>query len=292
MADRALVLGSGGVTGRAWEWGMLAGLQRAGVLLAAADLVIGTSAGAAVGAALASGVDPAEYYERELARPASGELVGRLGGAMLLRWARIGIAHRSGTPEALGQAFGRLAVGARTVTQERRLADLSTRLPGLHGWPRRLLITAVDAASGERVVLDEASDVSILTAVAASCAVPGVWPPVTVGGRRLIDGGIRSPANADLAAGCARVVVLAPTPAGFQPGSAATAQVAGFGDRAVVLAPDRTAKRAFGRDSLDPAHRAAAAAAGFAQAAQEAARVAEVWGDPGGAGEALRDLSI
>lgn len=280
MADRALVLGSGGVTGRAWEWGMLAGLQQAGVPLAAAEpLVIGTSAGAAVGAALASGVDPTEYYERELARPAPGELVGRLGGAMLLRWARIGLAHRSGTPEEFGQAFGRLALGARTVTQERRLADLSTRLPGLRDWPHRLLITAVDAVSGERVVLDETSQVPILRAVAASCAVPGVWPPVTVGDRRLIDGGIRSPANADLAAGCDRVLVLAPTPAGFQPGSAATAQVAAFGDRAVVLAPDRTAKRAFGRDSLDPAHRAAAAEAGFAQAAQEAARVAEMWGE-------------
>jgi NTE family protein len=171
------------------------------------------------------------------------------------------------------------------VTQERRLADLSTRLPGLRAWPRRLLVTAVDAVSGERVVLDEASDVPILTAVAASCAVPGVWPPVTVGDRRLIDGGVRSPANADLAAGCDRVVVLAPTPTGFRPGSAAAAQVAAFGDRAVVLAPDRTAKRAFGRDRLDPAHRAAAAQAGFAQAAHEAARVATVWGDASDSGE-------
>ena len=54
------------------------------------------------------------------------------------------------------------------------------------------------------MVFDAASDVRLLDAVGASCAVPGIWPPVTINGRRYIDGGIRSAANADLAAGCDR----------------------------------------------------------------------------------------
>ena len=78
---------------------------------------------------------------------------------------------------------------------------IAARLPTA-AWPaRRLLVTAVDAASGEFVVFDAGSGVSLVDAVGASCAVPGVWPPVTVGGRRFVDGGVRSPVNADLAAG-------------------------------------------------------------------------------------------
>ena len=79
---------------------------------------------------------------------------------------------------------------------------------------RRLLITAVDAVTGEFTAFNAASGVSLVDAVGASCAVPGVWPPVTMAGRRWIDGGIRSPANADLAAECERIVVLAPLPRG------------------------------------------------------------------------------
>jgi len=70
-------------------------------------------------------------------------------------------------------------------------------------------VTAVDAATGEFRTFDRDSGVPLVQAVAASCAVPGVYPPVTIGGRRYVDGGMRSAANVDLAAGVERVVVLA-----------------------------------------------------------------------------------
>ncbi len=60
------------------------------------------------------------------------------------------------------------------------------------------------------VVFNRESGISLLDAVAASCAVPLVWPAATINGKRYIDGGVRSSANADLATGCGRVVVLAP----------------------------------------------------------------------------------
>jgi NTE family protein len=251
--------------------------------LADAGLIIGTSAGSAVGAQLAAGADPEERYQRELDAPSPDELVGNLGALVLLRWARTGLATRSHGPQAAGQAFGRLALSARTVSEAERLTDLASRMP-VREWPRRrLLIIALETESGERTVFDAASGAPILDAVAASCAVPGVWPPVTIAGRRYIDGGVRSPVNADLITGCDRVVVLAPNPAGFLPGSSAAEQVARFGDRAVVVSPDRAAKRAIGRKVLDPARRGPAAEAGYAQAADAAGRIAEVWGAPGAA---------
>ncbi|KOG91505.1 patatin, partial [Streptomyces varsoviensis] len=74
----------------------------------------------------------------------------------------------------------------RRAVVERRLLS--------HEWPaRRLLVTAVDAATGEFTAFDAASGVGIVDAVAASCAVPGVWPPVTIGAKRYIDGGVRPP---------------------------------------------------------------------------------------------------
>lgn len=113
--------------------------------------------------------------------------------------------------------------------------------------------------------------------MAASCAVPGVYPPVTIDGRRYIDGGMRSGSNADLAQGYDRVVVLSPLPRGLGPMASVDAQVTGLVSRVAVVSPDAAARTAIGKNVLDPAARAAAARAGRAQAADAAARVAEVW---------------
>lgn len=276
MAGRAVVLGGGGITGIAWEWGMIAGLVEAGVDLTAADLVVGTSAGSVVGAQLAGGIDPEVRYAAQLAEPA-GELAARLGR---LTTARFGLAMlRARTPEVYRARVGRMALAARTVPESERRAVIESRLP-VREWPqRRLLITAVDARTGEFVVYDRDSGVSLVDAVGASCAVPGVWPPVTIDGRRMIDGGVRSAANVDLAAGCDRVVVIAPITlgAGPMPSVASQAEALRASADVLVLAPDRAARQAFGRNVLDPAHRAAAARAGRAQAASVAAPAAATW---------------
>ncbi|SFL72667.1 patatin-like phospholipase family protein [Geodermatophilus ruber] len=150
-------------------------------------------------------------------------------------------------------------------------------------WPRpgspdrALVVTAVDAATGEFRPLDRSSGVPLLQAVAASCAVPGIYPPITIEGRRYVDGGMRSTANADLAEGCARVVVLAPIPRGVGPMASVDAQVTGMVARVAVVAPDAGSRQAIGRNVLDPAARAGAARAGRAEAGAVAEQVAEVW---------------
>ncbi len=113
-------------------------------------------------------------------------------------------------PDERRRRLGAMALAADTVDPDVRRAVLVGRLVG-NEWPARsLLVTAVDAATGARRVLDRSSGVGLVDAVAASSAVPGVWPPVTIGGARYIDGGVWSVTNADLATGCDRVLVLAP----------------------------------------------------------------------------------
>ncbi|GHI84158.1 patatin-like phospholipase family protein [Streptomyces xanthophaeus] len=277
--ETALVLGGGGLTGIGWECGILYGLARAGVDLTAADLVVGTSAGSVVGAQLTSGLlTPQELYERQLG-DATGESRAKLGAAVIARYA-LAMA-RSRNPKAYRQRVGAMALAARTAAEEaERREVLAARLVS-HTWPeRRLVVTAVDAHTGEPADFDRAGEAGLVDAVSASCAVPGVWPPVTVGGRRFIDGGVRSATNADLAAGYARVVVLAPIAlgSGLVPSPAAqAARLRAAGARVLVITPSAAARKAFGRNVLDPARRDPAARAGLAQAAAHAAEAAAVW---------------
>ncbi|GAA1398139.1 patatin-like phospholipase family protein [Pseudonocardia kongjuensis] len=280
MSDdrRALVLGGGGVTGVAWMYGLVAGLAANGVDLGRADLVVGTSAGSVVGANLAAGRDPQALLESQLAPP-TGEVAAQLG---IRAAARIGIAALAGPRDAerVRARLGRMALAADTGPESERLAVIESRLAGVD-WPSGgdLRVTAVDARTGAFRVFGRDDGVPLATAVAASCAVPGVWPPVSAAGTRWIDGGVRSTANADLAAGYGRVVVLAPLGGSIGGAARPRAQAEALAAlaRVAFVEPDRRSRRAFGRNVLDPARRAGSARAGLAQAASVAAEVARVW---------------
>ena len=281
MSDQrtALVLGGGGITGIAWEIGVLAGLAEAGTDLSGADLVVGTSAGSVVGAQVTGGEQLEAMYQRQLA-PASGEKAARLNRATLTQfgWAML---RSRGRDVEFRRRIGALALAAEraglTPPEQERLDVIGARLGGKQ-WPERdLVVTAVDAHTGEFRTFDRDSGVPLLHAVAASCAVPGVYPPVTIDGRRYVDGGMRSSANADLAQGYDRLVVLAPITRGFGPMASVDAQVTGMVSRVAVVSPDAAGRAAIGRNVLDPAARAPSAKAGRSQAASVAERIAEVW---------------
>jgi NTE family protein len=281
MSERrtALVLGGGGITGIAWEIGVVAGLAEAGIDLTSADLVVGTSAGSVVGAQLRSGVDVAALYERQL-EPPSQERVARMGRGILARYAlAMLLACRDDTAfrRRIGQLSRTAADRGVTPSEEQRRAAIASRLPSTQ-WPDRpLMVTAVDTESGEFTTFTRDSGVELLAAVGASCAVPGVYPPVTIAGRRYMDGGMRSGANADLATGYDRVVVLAPIPRGIGPMASVDAQVTSLVSRVAAVSPDAASRTAIGKNVLDPAAREPSARAGRAQAAAVADRVAEVW---------------
>ena len=266
----ALVLGGGGVAGVAWMTGLLAGLADAGQDATGADLVIGTSAGATVAAQLGGGLSLDELFARQV-EPAlqSRELTAELDMAKFaadLQPYLTGVA----SPDDMLRQFGKFALDAQTVPEAERRAVIEGRLPSA-AWPSTLTkLIAVDCGSGEMAAFDASSGVSLIDAVAASCAVPGVWPPVTIDGRRYMDGGVRSADNADLAAGAGRIVVISPLGMNSEiptllPLRAVVEGLRDGGASVTVVSPDGASVAAIGANPLDPATRAPAATAGRAQ---------------------------
>lgn len=277
----ALVLAGGGIAGIAWETGFLLGVQDnepdAGKALLGADLLLGTSAGATVSAQIGSATPLTELYARQLAENTT-EISPHVEITDLLDLFRRAAGDGPASmPERL-RAIGRRALASTTVGEDVRRAVIAARLP-CHEWPeRRLEITAIDVTTGERAVFDRSSGVALVDAVAASCAVPAVWPPVTIGGRRFMDGGVASSANLDAVTGCSAVVMLAPTAepglSPFGPSLADELSDPRFDRRLGVFADDPSIA-AFGRNPLDPECRAPAAAAGREQGRRCAEAVAE-----------------
>ncbi len=277
----ALVLGAGGATGIAWELGVLAGLRAGGVPVAETDLVVGTSAGSVVGAQLTSGIDLDRLLRAELEPPEPPT-----GRSPEFSWDRIGavwmeLAQTASGPEDFRARLGARALATPALPGSERIEAIVSRLP-LTDWPERpLLIPAVDVASGELVVFDRDAGAPLKLAVAASCAVPMVWPPVTINGRRYMDGGMRSPTNADLAAGHDTVLVIAPIAISamgpLMPGLGSELATLTPGGRVRVITPDEGALAAFGPNMLDPTRRVGAARAGLAQGQRAVGQVLALW---------------
>ncbi|MFJ9950696.1 patatin-like phospholipase family protein [Kitasatospora sp. NPDC091207] len=279
--DRALVLGPGGHAGTAWTAGLARGLRREGVDLGEADLIVGTSAGAIVGALLATGQDPGRLAT-VTRRPEHRITVdpARTGAVFAV------LGDRTAAPEESRRRVGRIALDSFGPEAEDVLLASRAALVGADAWPeRRLLITAVDAATGEPVVWDRDSEVPLVRAVAASSAFPGAAPPVTVDGRRYMDGALRSGPNADLAAGARTLVVVDPLAHLFPP-ERLDRQVAGGAAAVVVLSPDPASVAAFGADPGDSAAWEPSFRAGLRQAGEIDARLRSVWRAAADAGRA------
>lgn len=275
----ALVLAGGGIAGIAWETGILAGIAdvHPAVLeeVLAADVLVGTSAGAAVAAQLGSGLSITELFDRQIAR-GSAEIDP---GVDVDDITRVFLAALDG-PEAdkteMMARIGAVAAATETVSEETRREVIVARLP-TYLWPDRTLrITAIDIASGEMVVFDNYTGIDLVDAVTASCAVPGAWPPVTIGDRRFMDGGVASSVNMTAARDCRRAVVLVPsaidTPSPWGQGPAE--EIEAFDGATVAVFADAESLEAFGPNPLDPRCRVPAARAGREQGRREAARIA------------------
>ncbi|MDT7839750.1 patatin-like phospholipase family protein [Streptomyces justiciae] len=275
MGGAALVLGGGGPVGGAWLTGVLAGLVDAGVDLARADVVIGTSAGAVFGTRLAHGEPPRELYERQLT--GADRLLLDVTTAQTLRflWAALG----SRDPERSIRRLGRAALGARSGADALTLVRQVLR--GAEDWPARdLRLAAVNARTGVVAAHGSDSGLTMVEAVAASCAVPLVLAPVAAAGQHWMDGGTRSTANLQLAHGYERVLAVAPVDKAVGPHPSASRQAMDLtaeGSTVSLLIPDAASRRAMGRDLTADAPRVAAALAGHAQATKAAEAVGAAW---------------
>lgn len=271
---RALVLGGGGLAGIAWETGVLAGLAAADVDVGGADLVVGTSAGSLVGAWVAGGRPAAESYQRVTDAPLPGEDLTP-AATMADMVAMFGeLAKVTRDRADWRRRVGARALAAETVPESARRTVFAARL-GASEWPAAdLAVVAVDAGTGERRVFRRGSGAELVDAVAASCALPLLWPPVTIDGARYVDGGIHSVTNADLADGYDRVLILAPVADG-----SLKKQVPALRRhaRVHVLRLDADSTAAVGADLRSPRTRLPAAKAGHAQGTNAAPAVAALW---------------
>jgi NTE family protein len=292
---RALVLGGGGPVGIAWESGLVAGLAQAGVDVGAADFTLGTSAGSFVGARLALGADRATFADPILADRIAGEETRPAGGGgpppdlstlmKLMAEAQGGLRN----PAEVRAEIGAWALAAPTMDEQAFIDSFGKSFATLpiDAWPERgFACTAVDAETGAFQLWTAKSGVGVVRAVASSCSVPGVYPPVTLNGRRYIDGGMRSSTNADMAAGHDLVLVIA-VRLGAAGGALGERIAARFneeietlkdgGATVVTIAPDEASIAAFGPNLMDFRRRPDAARAGVAQGQAYAKDLAPYW---------------
>src|SRR5215204_860801 len=290
--ERAWVLGGGGSAGNAWLIGVIAGLFDAGLDVTEADLIIGTSAGSTAAAQITSASPTQLLADIVSAAPQPRTApVGSDGG-------RVPIGpvadHMERTSEIIAAAEDaadmRRRLGAAALEMDaasdgsgptRWRATVAARLPSQH-WPQRtMLITAVDAHTGEPVVFDRHSGVDLADAVAASCSSGSAY---RIGDNRYIDGGYRRSENADLAAGYERVLVLSPfggrTLTPLEWGMHLAAQVdelrAG-GSRVETIFPDSNSEHMFGANAMDLSMRPPAGRAGYDQGEALAEQLTEFW---------------
>jgi len=286
--SKALVLSGGGITGIAWELGILCGLKEGGVDVTQVELLIGTSAGSSVGAQITSGLSLEELYQlqlkpldetKESQTPFDGSQFRQMMAAAIMS---------SPDSKTARIRIGEAALDASTISEEERLELIASRLPSQEWNPEmNLIINAVDAENGEWVIFDQNSNVPLLLAVAASSAVPGVYPSTTINGHRYIDGSMSSGTNADLAKGYDRVLIVVAEPTMTHPAMGPTmhritfeeeiAELEHSGSKVMVLIPDENSLKAKGHNPLDANFRASSARAGHKQGQNLVGEVKSFW---------------
>jgi NTE family protein len=198
-----LVMGGGGVVGIAWEIGVIEALAQEGALdPGTARAIVGTSAGSVVGTQLAAGQAIDDLVAAQLAPPAAvgGGAAAPDMTAVMKIFGGFAVAEEMTTELAL--TTGRLAMEAPTGSEDAWVGSFERLLGGIDAWPTDtdLRVVAMSCTKGERRVWTKADGVPVARAVASSCAVPGMFPTVSIDGDRYTDGGAWSPSNADLLA--------------------------------------------------------------------------------------------
>jgi NTE family protein len=289
-----LVLGGGGLLGEEWMLGLLAGVEDAtGFDMRQCEHFIGTSAGAIVAARLAAGRRPRRP------KPVGTEIEPALEQQPNGRSMALGVARRAGeftlaawaplAPLALaatgpGGRLLRAGVLMRIHPPPRTLGQLRDHVEQYGArFDGRLRIACVDRRRGQRVMFGRpgAPAATVAEAVAASCAVPWLFAPVTIAGREYVDGGVWSATNLDAAPAGRDTHVLCLNPTAGIGGTHTLASVARRLARSVVsvealalrgrgaivqtIAPDVESAAAMSGDLMDPKPRRRVLAAGYRQ---------------------------
>ena len=270
MEDVAIVLGAGGPVGHAFHTGVLRALDDAlGLDARRAALVLGTSAGAQVGALLRAGMTPRDLHAR-----VTGEPMTEAGAAIARHWQRPSRdVPRTRPWRPASTRYLRRALRAPWRVRPGRFVSallppgevcLKPQIEALRpvfgdAWPERALwITALCLHTGERLVFgsEDGPDGCVATAVAASGAVPSVCAPVEAGGRECIDGGLASPTHLDLLEGQGPSTVIVSSPLSMIGPmrlllGREVRRLRAAGKRVIVVEPEGAAKEVMGTDPMD-----------------------------------------
>lgn len=286
--DRTLVLGGGGIFFIAWQTAYIAAAADNGIDLRRADRVIGTSAGSLVGCLLCAGrIGHLARIAGLFAR--ATPLVSFLAPVGQLRLSQqravdLVVAATDNDPDTL-RRIGHAALAADTPSARTMRRNVGLLVDPR--WPtgEQLRITAVDAYSGERIVLDRHSGVRPPTAVAASSAVPGIFAPQQIHDRRCMDGGIfGTGTHSDLVAGARRTLVLSMVGEELLPRDGFTAQADGMRREIAALRASgtevllRSPSVREGYDIMAPDSVADGIAAGRAAAEADLEQLRRFWG--------------
>jgi NTE family protein len=266
--------------GAAWETGLAAGLVRAGVDLRDADMILGTSAGASVGPLIALGQDmdaQVVRYRKARQKHESGQgsaVLNVEGSSMDSLQALIARAKGVDRAEAtsIRAEVGRLSLDAATMSEEAFL-DTFRYLRG-EPWPPAYVCTTVVAETGEFVALGASHGAELIQGVAAGCSIPGVYPPITIGGKHYFDGGIFSPTYLDLAAGHDRILFV--NLHDVDPKERAIVDDAGA--ELFIIEPDEASRIAFGTNMMAAVHAFDAVERGLEQGERIGPAVLKFWG--------------
>jgi NTE family protein len=277
----AVVLGGGGAVGVGWQTGLLIGLSEARVDLAGANAIVGTSAGALVGALLSSGREVTDALTSLAALGQSIDPDSLAAGDEAFLSARRQASLDTDPRHAL-RTIGRATREASALAEDIYLGLFGT-LEGT-AWPAGFRCTAIDTDSGDLVVWDQGSGVPLLRAVASSCSVPMLFPAVTIQGHRYMDGGFLSHLNATAAPPTDVLMVLSCHPLGSEGAGvdsalvAADAELAQLGEtrQLVPIEPDFRDIEA-PANMMDPNLAIQAFQIGKRQAAAEAEAIHAAW---------------
>ncbi|MEZ5786801.1 MAG: patatin-like phospholipase family protein [Xanthobacteraceae bacterium] len=280
--DRALVLGGGGEYFIAWLIGFARGLAASGVDDQLADVIVGTSAGAVTGCALAAGHigllrDDIGFFGT-FPKVLAALVPTTAANPSQIRARQTAEATRDGSTAAI-QSIGRAAMAARNPS----VIDLQLMIDVLsldRDWPSpKLYVTTTDCYSGERLVVAQSSEIPISHAVCASVSLPGVFGPTWIGDRVCMDGAMNATStHVDLVAGAKRALVVALTDPSQRfshiPNDIEQElkNLEAAGTRTLLIAADPGKVHLLSADEIEPALRA-----GRDRAVREAERIKAFW---------------
>ncbi|NYB51161.1 MAG: patatin-like phospholipase family protein [Methanobacteriaceae archaeon] len=285
--SNALILSGTGITGIAWELGVLFGFEEGGVDVINANLIASTSAGSIVGAQICSGKKMEYLYHQQLKfikETMKNEVIIK---GQEFRKMMAAVIMSSPDSKTARIRIGEAALAASTMSEGEYLELIAEYLPSQE-WDRKrnLIINTVNAENGEWVTFDSNSNIPLLIAVAASSAVPGMFPPITINGKRYIDGGIAG-TNADLGKGYDGVLILVAEPSIIHPPMGPTMHRKSFqeelkeleqsGCKVMIITPDEESLRIKGTNPWDVTLASASAEAGYRQGISLSEEVKSFW---------------